>query len=208
MNGLRVLRDIAREMLPSTDCRVMHEINGDSGYGMLVCSGRTCFECCSSALSKVADMIDREIRDLESRAIQDGFEWPRFEDGKKVMIGDHVLVFDEAHCVKSIDVKSGSFCLRNRDGGIVFRGRRGERVKPPIYKVAGKISGDCLVLDHLSETNIRRDSWDRIEHDVAIDSREYCDRYGVSEPHMHCGKAKCADLVRRARKLAVAESDR
>lgn len=88
MSGLCVLRDIAREILPSSDCHIMHEINGDSGCSLLDCSGRTCFDCCSSALLKVADQIVGEISDLESRYVKRGFEWPRFEDGERVALGD------------------------------------------------------------------------------------------------------------------------
>ena len=49
----------------------------------------------------------------------------------------------------------------------------------------------------------RPDSWERIEADVMVDAKDYCESRGISPEYpKHIGKAKCEDLVRRAKKLA------
>lgn len=47
------------------------------------------------------------------------------------------------------------------------------------------------------------DTWERVEEDVMVDAKDYCEsRSIITEYPKHCGKAKCEDLVRRARALA------
>ncbi|HIR90670.1 MAG TPA: hypothetical protein IAC01_02660 [Candidatus Limicola stercorigallinarum] len=47
------------------------------------------------------------------------------------------------------------------------------------------------------------DSWERIEADAMVDAKRYCETRGISPEYpKHNGKAKCEDLVRRAKKLA------
>lgn len=52
-------------------------------------------------------------------------------------------------------------------------------------------------------THERPDSWERIEADCMQDAKDYCEEHGIEPEYpKHIGKAKCEDLVRRARALA------
>lgn len=52
-------------------------------------------------------------------------------------------------------------------------------------------------------THERPDSWERIEADCMQDAKDYCEEHGIEPEYpKHTGKAKCEDLVRRAKKLA------
>lgn len=60
-------------------CREVAEL-----FGLCCDKIRTCQECKEKAIRAIADRIDAE------RAIPEGIEWPRFEDGKPVSLGDEV----------------------------------------------------------------------------------------------------------------------
>lgn len=63
--------------------------------------------------------------------------------------------------------------------------------------------GTGLRVDQL--THERPDSWERIEADCMQDAKDYCEEHGIEPEYpKHIGKAKCEDLVRRAKKLAGA----
>lgn len=48
------------------------------------CDGRRCRDCYADMFERIADRIDAE------RALPEGMEWPRFEDGGLVRIGDEL----------------------------------------------------------------------------------------------------------------------
>ena len=55
-------------------------------------------------------------------------------------------------------------------------------------------------------THERPDTWERIEADCMQDAKDYCEEHGIEPEYpKHSGKAKCEDLVRRAKKLAGVE---
>lgn len=55
-------------------------------------------------------------------------------------------------------------------------------------------------------THERPDSWERIEADCMQDAKDYCEERGIEPEYpKHIGKAKCEDLVRRAKALAERE---
>lgn len=61
--------------------------------------------------------------------------------------------------------------------------------------------GTGLRVDQL--THERPDSWERIEADCMQDAKDYCEEHGIEPEYpKHIGKAKCEDLVRRAKALA------
>ena len=63
--------------------------------------------------------------------------------------------------------------------------------------------GSTVSLHPSQLTHERPDSWERIEADCMQDAKDYCKERGiVPEYPKHSGKAKCEDLVRRAKKLA------
>uniref|UniRef100_UPI003A92FD3B hypothetical protein n=1 Tax=Ellagibacter isourolithinifaciens TaxID=2137581 RepID=UPI003A92FD3B len=45
---------------------------------------KTCRDCIAKMMTAIADRIDAE------RALPEGVEWPRFEDGELVKVGDEV----------------------------------------------------------------------------------------------------------------------
>lgn len=69
-----------------------------------------------------------------------------------------------------------------------------------MVEAQGRPTGRCRA-DYL--THERPDSWERLEEDCTRDARDYCEEHGIRpEWPKHSGKAKCADLVRRARALS------
>lgn len=92
---------------------------------------RSCLDCYADMFERIADRIDAE------RALPEGMEWPRFEDGGLVRIGDE-LEFEG----KTMLVCDATFCADgwalwcSREGiDSRFSGSYGERVKRPTHKV-------------------------------------------------------------------------
>lgn len=97
----------------------------------VVCEEETCLGCMVKMMTAIADRIDAE------RALPEGMEWPRFEDGGLVRIGDE-LEFEG----KTMLVCDATFyadgcalgCDREDMSGRLY-GKYGERVKRPVPKV-------------------------------------------------------------------------
>lgn len=64
------------------------------------CDGRRCDECRANVVhedcvtAKYIDLLDRAMRFMDERQLPEGVEWPRFEDGELVRIGDEVEFHD------------------------------------------------------------------------------------------------------------------
>lgn len=67
----------------------------------------------------------KAVKSLERRLIPDGVEWPRFEDGEPVRIGDKLMTSDGA-----VRVEELSLTICDTDGGVTCV-PFGERVKRP-----------------------------------------------------------------------------
>ena len=87
-----------------------------------------------------AEMLQEAYKVLGKRLIPEGREWPRFEDGKPVSIGDEIQHNDEVCTVESVRFYDDSYTLY----GISKSGKftvghiswwNGERVKRPAPKV-------------------------------------------------------------------------
>lgn len=94
---------------------------------------RSCLDCYADMFERIADRIDAE------RALPEGMEWPRFEDGGLVRIGDELefegktmLVCDATFCADGWAL----WCDREDMSGRLS-GSYGERVKRPAPKVLG-----------------------------------------------------------------------
>ena len=91
-----------------------------------------------SELNHRASDLTRENAELRKRAMPEGYEWPRFESGEPVMLGDSVVKYvgGGEFEVRSIEFRDGAAYLREgfRTEGIVIV-RPGERVKRPAPKV-------------------------------------------------------------------------
>lgn len=91
---------------------------------------KTCRDCIAKMMTAIADRIDAE------RALPEGVEWPRFEDGGLVRIGDELefegktmLVCDATFCADGWEF----WCDRGDMNSRLY-GSYGERVKRPAPK--------------------------------------------------------------------------
>lgn len=97
------------------------------------CEYETCKSCMVKLMTAIADRIDAE------RALPEGIEWPRFEDGELVRIGDEVEFEGEAAKVRDVAFNAEMFSLgvaTATTSGRVY-GAFGEPVKRPTPKVLG-----------------------------------------------------------------------
>lgn len=69
------------------------------------CEYETCRSCVTKTMMVIADRIDAE------RALPEGIEWPRFEDGELVKIGDEVELKGEAAKVLDVAFSAARFSL-------------------------------------------------------------------------------------------------
>lgn len=93
---------------------------------------KTCRDCITRMMTTIADRIDAE------RALPEGMEWPRFEDGELVRIGDEVEYKGETMRVylATLDADGWAlWCLREGIDGRLS-GSFGERVKRPAPMMA------------------------------------------------------------------------
>lgn len=92
----------------------------------------TCGSCILAMLTAIADRIDAE------RALPEGIEWPRFEDGELVRPGDEVGS-DEPFTAKEIAFEPKRWLIKasSRSAYGFFHGAFGEPVKRPTPKVLG-----------------------------------------------------------------------
>ena len=76
------------------------------------CEGRRCDECRANVVhedcvtAKYIDLLDRAMRFMDERQLPEGVEWPRFEDGELVKIGDEVE-FHDGEIEKVLQVFTG-----------------------------------------------------------------------------------------------------
>lgn len=100
-------------------------------FGVCCDDFKTCKECRVKMMKVVADRIDAE------RALPEGIEWPRFEDGELVKIGDEVEFEGETMRVFSVAFNFNGWvlwCARESFDGRLC-GSYGELVKRPTPKV-------------------------------------------------------------------------
>lgn len=90
----------------------------------------TCGSCILEMLTAIAYRIDAD------RALPDGMEWPRFEDGELVKVGDTVGN-DEPFTAREIAFEPDRWLIKasSRSAFGCFRGAFGERVKRPAPEV-------------------------------------------------------------------------
>lgn len=95
------------------------------------CKEETCRDCMIKMVTAIADRIDAE------RALPYGMEWPRFEDGELVKVGDEVEYKGETMRVYLATFDAAGWALWCSREGIDsrFSGSYGERVKRPTHKV-------------------------------------------------------------------------
>ena len=92
---------------------------------------RRCLDCYADMFERIADRIDAE------RALPDGMEWPRFEDGGLVRIGDELEFEGKTMLVCDATFYADGWalwCDREDMSGRLY-GKYGERVKRPAPEV-------------------------------------------------------------------------
>ena len=102
-------------------------------FGIVCEHERTCQDCITKMMTAIADRIDAE------RELPEGMEWPRFEDGGLVRIGDEVEFEGETMLVCDATFYADAdgwalWCDREDMSGRLY-GKYGERVKRPAPKV-------------------------------------------------------------------------
>ena len=100
-------------------------------FGVKCREKHTCGSCILEMLTVIADRIDAE------RALPEGVEWPRFEDGRLVRIGDELEFEGKTMLVCDATFYADGWalwCDREDMSGRLY-GKYGERVKRPVPKV-------------------------------------------------------------------------
>lgn len=105
-------------------CSAMAEMFG------IECDYETCRSCMVKMMAAIADRIDAE------RELPEGIEWPRFENGELVKVGDTVGS-DEPFTAKEIAFEPERWLIKasSRSAFGFFRGAFGEPVNRPTPKV-------------------------------------------------------------------------
>ena len=95
------------------------------------CKEETCRDCMIKMMTAIADRIDAE------RALPEGMEWPRFEDGEPVRIGDELEFEGKTMLVCDATFYADSWALwcDCEDMSGRLHGSYGERVERPAPKV-------------------------------------------------------------------------
>lgn len=99
-------------------------------FGLECPDVRSCGSCILAMLTAIAGRIDAE------RALPEGVEWPRFEDGELMKVGDTVGS-DEPFTAEEIAFESDRWLVKasSRSACGYFHGHFGEPVKRPTLKV-------------------------------------------------------------------------
>lgn len=122
MTIIEELREIAQR---KCNC---HEVVRMFGFA---CGESPCTECIPRLVGAIAQRVEKE------RALPDGVEWPRFEDGELVRFGDEVEWDSDVMRVGSVWLHREGWGLHVSSTGVegTFRGEYGEPVKRPTPKV-------------------------------------------------------------------------
>lgn len=172
------LREIAQR---KCNC---HEVVRMFGFA---CGESPCTECIPRLVGAIAQRVEEE------RALPDGVEWPRFEDGEVVKAGGEVEYGEETMRVRSVTFVANGWSLRCERRGVdgVLYGSFGERVKRPTPKVLDADGapievGDVVYYDGephpLTVVGITRDGKDAL---VDANGEESCVEGGRPQDFSH-----------------------
>lgn len=125
------LREKARSLRSSNDFVCKDFVAIEFGISSPCKSPRRCCDCYADMFERIADRIDAE------RALPEGIEWPRFEDGELVRRGDEVEWDGDVMRVGAFWFHREGWSLNVFCPGLdgTFHGEYGERVKRPTPKV-------------------------------------------------------------------------
>lgn len=151
------------------------------------CDGRRCADCYADLFERIAGRIDAE------RVLPEGIEWPRFEDGELVKVGDEVEYKGETMRVYLATLDADGWALWCSREGIDgwLSGSYGERVKRPAPEVLDADGapievGDVVYYDGephpLTVVGITRDGKDAL---VDANGEESCVEGGRPQDFSH-----------------------
>lgn len=135
------LREKARSLRRSNDFVCNDFVAIEFGISSPCKSPRRCCDCYADMFECIADRIDAERALPEGidaeLALTEGVEWPRFEDGEPVKVGDEVEFEGETMRVYLATFNADGWALWCSREGIDGRisGSYGERVKRPAPEV-------------------------------------------------------------------------
>lgn len=161
-----------------------HEVVRMFGFA---CGESPCTECIPRLVGAIAQRVEKE------RALPDGVEWPRFEDGEPVRFGDEVDWDGDVMRVGSVWLHREGWGLHVSSTGVegTFHGEYGERVKRPTPKVLDADGapievGDVVYYDGephpLTVVGITRDGKDAL---VDANGEESCVEGGRPQDFSH-----------------------
>lgn len=121
------LREKAQSLRRSNDFVCKDFVAIEFGISSPCKSPRRCCDCYADMFERIAGRIDAE------RALPEGMEWPRFEDGELVKMGDEVGFEGETMrvCLAVLDVGGWALWCENDGIGGRLIGSCGERVERP-----------------------------------------------------------------------------
>lgn len=115
----KAVREVVQGCRP-VDCAYVADKLGIERPECADCGGDECEACAE----RVAEAIAAHL-------MPHGVEWPRFEDGEPVRLGDMAQGRDCAHEVRSVRIDGDGWSLYNDDGLIIDDGYRCERATRP-----------------------------------------------------------------------------
>lgn len=211
--------------------RIAAELRSLDGYDMT--DGEYIDALADAVGSGASGTLHERLADLVEPQLPESVEWPRFEDGTPVGIGDDVSVGGEAWKVRCAILREEYWALSvERDYDIAtVRGDYGERVKRPAPKVLDADGapievGDTVYCDGEDEPLKVSHITDSIKVTLIDDRASYCtvkpsrltherpdsweriedDAYHlVMSEYLDTPEEDVRDLVRRAKALAKKE---
>ena len=194
MQELRQLKDRSRDttmsvydLLPQEDREALRWVRGHGGLDEVRRDFQDAYNRRSELCAALGIGLDTgwsdAMAELDSHLMPEGIEWPRFEDGEPVKLGDSAAA-SVYGCTVELDSPVDSITFYD-DG-------------------TSELCGDMNTIAFYPGERVKRpESWERIEADAMMDAKVYCESRGISPEYpKHNGKAKCEDIVRRCKALA------
>lgn len=174
-------------------------------FGLCCDEFEACQECRVKMMRAIADRIDAE------RALPEGIEWPRFEDGELVKVGDEVGS-DEPFTAEEVSFESERWLIKASARSVCgcFHGAFGEPVKRPTPKVLGadgapiNVGGTVyFALGRGRAYTVERIDANGGDHSVDIlETKDGCPMYSVNPENLTHERSDSWERIEEDAKLA------
>lgn len=158
------------------------------------CEGRRCDECRANGVhedcvtAKYIDLLNRAMRLMDERQLPEGVEWPRFEDGELVRLGD-MFTLNDGSVEEVRGISFGKYAL-------AFVVEEGEEWHSYGYRVKRAELEDT---QEKIDADAGKSFCEYFGHGSGICKEgDVCEAHGSSEP---CRALMIRDLLRRQREL-------